>query len=98
MLRFVTPHLQLKSVLELEIADLQARGLDGLLLDVDCTLKDHHAQDFRPEILDWVGTLRAGGIRLCLLSNGRPARIERLAAPLDLPPVAPALKPPPRCL
>ena len=46
MLRLVTPHLQVASVLDVQAAHLYERGLEGLLLDVDCTLKDHHATDF----------------------------------------------------
>jgi HAD superfamily phosphatase (TIGR01668 family) len=93
MLSVVTPHLQLTSVLELELSRVRELGLDGLLLDVDCTLKDHGAPEFPSPVRDWCDGLRAGGVRLCLLSNGRSGRIGRLAGQLDLPFVARAFKP-----
>jgi HAD superfamily phosphatase (TIGR01668 family) len=93
MLTCITPHLQLDSVLELEPARLRQLGLRGLLLDVDCTLKDHCATAFSPEVAAWVRTLKAEGFGLCLLSNGRPGRIGGLAQALDVPFVARAFKP-----
>ena len=93
MLHTIRPHLQLPTVLELNRLRLEALGLRGLLLDVDCTLTDHAAPEFRTEVLDWASTLRSSGVRLCLLSNGREQRIGALAAKLTIPYVAQALKP-----
>ena len=93
MLNFITPHLQLDNVLELEPSRLRSLGLRGLLLDVDCTLKDHGCPTFSDEVKAWVRGLRADGFRLCLFSNGRPGRIGELAGALDVPFVAKAFKP-----
>src|SRR5438270_1546513 len=95
MRALLTPHLHLDSVLELEAADLAGRGLKGLLLDVDCTLKDYCASVFPPDVAAWVRKIRGEGIRLCLLSNGKPARIGRLAGVLEIDFVARAFKPSP---
>jgi HAD superfamily phosphatase (TIGR01668 family) len=80
-------------VLELGAGRLRSLGLDALLLDMDCTLKDHGAREFRPEVIDWLGGLRSAGVRLCVLSNGRPNRIAALSGALELPYVAAAFKP-----
>ena len=93
MLNFFLPHLRLASVHELDASAVRGLGLEGLLLDLDCTLKDYHAQSLSEEVLAWARALRQGGIRLCLLSNARPSRLERFAAALDIPYVAQALKP-----
>ena len=93
MLRLVTPHLFLDSVLELTAARLRAEGRTGLLLDVDCTLKDYHDRHIRSAVIAWAAALRQDEMRLCLLSNGRAERIERLAQTLRIPFVARALKP-----
>jgi uncharacterized protein len=93
MLRFVTPHLRLASALDLEARRLRALGIEGLLLDLDCTLKDHGAGAFRAEVIAWVRRLRSDGFRLCILSNGRPGRIGALARQLEVPYVARAFKP-----
>ncbi len=93
MLRFVTPHSRLASVLDLQFESLRSLGIEGLLLDIDCTLKDYKAVEFRAEIIAWIQALREAGFQLCLLSNGRSARIELLAKQLEIPFVAEAFKP-----
>ncbi|MBX9789755.1 MAG: YqeG family HAD IIIA-type phosphatase [Pirellulales bacterium] len=93
MLGWVVPHLRVDSVLDLTVEELSRFRLRGLLLDVDCTLKDHGAAEFRPEIAAWIDNLRTAEMRMCLLSNGRPRRIERLASSLGVPFVAQAMKP-----
>jgi predicted HAD superfamily phosphohydrolase YqeG len=43
MLTLITPHFHLDSVLDLRVEHLHSLGLEGLLLDADCTLKDYRA-------------------------------------------------------
>jgi HAD superfamily phosphatase (TIGR01668 family) len=93
MLSLVTPHMQLECILELKIEALRSLGLDGLLLDLDCTLKNYPDNGFRIEVKDWVRSLRSNGISLCILSNATAHRIEPLARELGIPFVAKAFKP-----
>ena len=93
MLRLVTPDLRLQSVLELDPPRLRQMGLDALLLDVDCTLKSYRAERPAPEVIEWLERIRAAGVTLCLLSNGRARRIGRLAESLRLPLISTACKP-----
>jgi HAD superfamily phosphatase (TIGR01668 family) len=96
MLRLFTPHLQLDSVLEIQPDTIHALGLEGLLLDLDCTLKDYHSNIFRPEVIEWVELMRREQVRMCLLTNGRPHRVEPLAEKLGIMCVSFAAKPLPR--
>ena len=93
MRRLLTPDLRIDSVLELSPDRLRQMGLEALLLDVDGTLKNYRAESLRPEVMAWLEGLRAAGIGLCLLSNGRFPRIGRLAERLGLPFVSQACKP-----
>jgi HAD superfamily phosphatase (TIGR01668 family) len=93
MFRLLTPHLRVESVLELTVARLRSMGIDGVLLDVDCTLKRYGESEVRPEVSAWLGTLRAEGIGCCIVSNGRSMRIKRFAEKLGLPCVCKACKP-----
>jgi HAD superfamily phosphatase (TIGR01668 family) len=93
MLTLVTPHLHIDSVTELDTDRLQELGLDSLLLDVDCTLKNYRADDVGPEVGGWIEQLRSAEIGLCLVSNGRGRRIQKFAERWDLPFVAKAFKP-----
>jgi HAD superfamily phosphatase (TIGR01668 family) len=94
--RSFTPDLFLSSVLELHAGRLRSLGLDGLLLDLDGTLKDHGATELPAPVCAWIAALRAEGIRLCLVSNGRTQRIAHFAGLLGIPFVAKAFKPLPR--
>jgi hypothetical protein len=93
MFHLLTPHLRVESVLELTVDRLQGLGINGLLLDVDCTLKRYRETDVRPEVAQWLAALKAGGIGCCIVSNGRSNRIRHFADNLGLPFVAKALKP-----
>ena len=93
MLRCVTPHLRLETVLDLDAARVRSLGLDGLLLDLDCTLKDYRADSLPPDVSAWAASLRSDGVKLCLLSNGRPPKVGRFAGYLGIPYVAKAFKP-----
>jgi len=93
MWRLVTPDLRLESVLELDMPQLNRLKLNALLLDIDCTLKSYRAEEPPPETTAWIERLRAAGIGLCLISNGRAKRIRRLAERLALPVVCQACKP-----
>lgn len=53
---------------------LAARGLRGLLLDLDNTLIPYGSYDDQAEVLAWASDLRGAGIRLYLLSNATQKR------------------------
>ena len=93
MFHLLTPNLCVENVLELTVDRLRELGIDGLLLDVDCTLKRYIENDLPPEVAQWFATLTAGGIGCCIVSNGRSNRIKHIADKLGLPFVAKALKP-----
>jgi HAD superfamily phosphatase (TIGR01668 family) len=93
MLRLLTPHYRVKSVLELTAERLRQWDLAALLLDVDCTLKRYHTTAISAEVTAWLAGLQQAGIRCCIVSNGRGHRIQRFAASLGLPFVAKAMKP-----
>ena len=93
MLHLVTPHIRVDNVRELTPERLQQWGLRALLLDVDCTLTRYRRGQVPPEVVAWLEAVRASGVGLCLVSNGRGGRIRRCAEQLGLPCVARAMKP-----
>ena len=84
LLKWLTPHLQLDSVLGIGPDMLQALGVEGLLLDLDCTLMDYRGDGFRSEVVAWVEQMRRDQVRLCILSNGRGKRVRPLAERLGV--------------
>jgi HAD superfamily phosphatase (TIGR01668 family) len=96
MLKIFTPHLQLTSVLDIGPDMLCALGVEGLLLDLDETLKDYYETSFRPEIIAWIEQMKREHVRLCLVTNGVASRVEPLAETLGVEYVSWAAKPFPR--
>lgn len=72
---------------------LTARGLKGVILDLDNTLLPYEGEEIPEDLLAWFQGLKESSISLYLLSNSRPGRFKRVQAALDLPGHAPALKP-----
>jgi hypothetical protein len=93
MLKLLTPHLQLASVLDIGPDMLCALGVEGLLLDLDETLKPYYENSFRPEIVAWVEQMKREHVRLCLVTNGMAGRVGPLAERLGIEYVSWAAKP-----
>lgn len=93
MFRLVTPDLRVESVLDLGVEQLRCLGIESLLLDVDCTLKNYCAVCLTPEVIEWLRQLRDAGFGLCLVTNGRGSRLNGLAESLSIPIVCEACKP-----
>ncbi len=96
MLKFLTPHLQLDSVLDIQPDMLRALGVEGLLVDLDGTLKGYYEGTFRPEIIDWVAQMVREQVAMCIVTNGWAGRVEPLADRLGVQCVSFAKKPFPR--
>ena len=95
MFTWLQPNLILNSVTDITPELLQKHGIRSLLLDVDSTLKRYSATKIPPEIARWIDSMRENGVLFCILSNGLEHRIRPLAAQMQLPYVAQALKPSP---
>jgi uncharacterized protein len=84
-LRAFLPNERLASVLEITPDWLRARGLRGLILDLDNTLVAYRSELQTPELEAWAKTLRDAGVQARLVSNALPERIERWASRLGFP-------------
>ena len=65
----VTPHWRVGSVPELEAVHVRSMGIDGLLLDLDCTLEDYAADGFQARVVTWVA-----GSRIAVACRPTPPR------------------------
>ncbi len=72
---------------------LAQHGLTVLLLDVDNTLTTHDNPDIGPEARAWIERMQQAGVRLLVLSNNKPARVEPFAELIGLGCIANAKKP-----
>lgn len=72
---FVPAHAA-DSLHEIDLDRLWSGGKRLILLDVDHTIVKWKAEDFAPEILEWLDRAKKMGFELCIISNTR--RVERL--------------------
>jgi HAD superfamily phosphatase (TIGR01668 family) len=73
--------------------ELVARGFRTVLLDIDNTLVPRDSHEIPPSVVAWVGSLKAEGLRACLVSNNWHRVIFDYAHTLDVPLVYKAMKP-----
>ena len=93
----VRPFCPTHAVHKLEDVDpaaLANRGIKLIMIDVDNTLVVWRKDDFAQETLDWIAKAKSHDVQIVILSNTRnPARLERLAAMLDIPALRGKFKP-----
>ncbi len=92
----VRPDHRVDRVERLDASRLAALGLRGLLLDLDETIMPAAAAAPSASVRVWAHELRRAGVRLAIVSNGRPARVTAAARALGIPGRALAGKPWPR--
>ncbi|SDF42030.1 hypothetical protein SAMN04488243_15210 [Thermus arciformis] len=86
------PREVLPSLLHLTPEWLRARGLKGVILDLDNTLLPYGDEELPEAYRAWLLALREA-VPVYLLSNALPERFARVQKALGLPGHAPALKP-----
>jgi uncharacterized protein len=75
VLELLRPKDLINSVYDVTPEFMQARGLRGLMLDIDNTLVPHRKMGDVPQVCAWLETLRGAGLELRLVSNARRSRI-----------------------
>ncbi len=63
------------------------------MLDVDNTLTTNENPNVSAEVIDWIGKMKAAGIKLLIISNNKRRRVEPFARKLGLGCIANAAKP-----
>ncbi len=87
------PTFYFKDIYEITPLFLVENGVEALILDVDNTLISNMVNDPTERVASWINSLRAQGIKLCILSNGKGARVKRFNENLGLPVIFDAKKP-----
>ncbi|MBX3117904.1 MAG: YqeG family HAD IIIA-type phosphatase [Fimbriimonadaceae bacterium] len=94
--RALCPIESVDSILSIKPEDIAASGKKLVLLDVDNTLLPWKSEVVPPATLEWIASLKALDINLCILSNTRhPDRLQRLSKLMDIPFIRGRFKPNP---
>lgn len=92
--RMIIPDFKYGKVGEIskeEIARLKAYGIEGIIIDVDNTLRKN-MKDIPPCNKQWIDSLR-GELKVIILSNGIDGKIEQYFADQDIDYIQFGLKP-----
>lgn len=89
----LNPDYYYRTVQDIDLAGLRARGVDTLLVDLDNTLLPRDTNEVPDELRVWVSLLADAGFRVCLVSNNWHERVFGVAEELGFDLVPKALKP-----
>ncbi|MHB9134137.1 MAG: YqeG family HAD IIIA-type phosphatase [Armatimonadota bacterium] len=88
------PHRLIRSLVEIDCSELAARGIRGVLLDLDNTLTAWRSTEIPPGVDEWLRVLQDAGLAACVVSNAATARrVQPVGDRLGLPWVTRACKP-----
>ena len=94
LLDMLRPNLRCDRVWDIDLELLRARGIRGLIIDLDNTLVDWNAWEVRHEVKRWAENAGRQGIARCIASNARNReRIRSVAEQVGAQWVANANKP-----
>lgn len=93
MLRLLNPDAVYESLFDIDLDALAARGIRGLIVDLDNTLVEYGNSVVSTQARDWVRSARDRGFAVCITSNARSGRVRSFAQALSIPGIANAAKP-----
>ena len=85
--------MQVPTIYDIDLSALRARGIRGVILDLDNTIVPWGSREVGPKLPAWIASARAADLQLCIVSNNMGSRVQSIADRLGLPVVAGALKP-----
>jgi HAD superfamily phosphatase (TIGR01668 family) len=93
LLKKLLPDLYVKSIYEIDLTDLKAKGIKGIITDLDNTLIEWDRPEATPELLAWLKHIENEDFKLVVVSNNHEKRVARFAEPLGIPFIHGARKP-----
>jgi len=78
----------------ININELRAAGIQGIILDLDNTIVSEDDRYLSPKAEAWINRAKIAGFKFFILSNGkRRYRVKDWSARLNIPAISPARKP-----
>jgi len=93
VLKKLYPDRYIRSIYDIDLVDLKAAGIKGVILDLDNTIIARNSSVAPSELKLWIEGLKSEDIKACILSNNWKARVSSIASQIELPLVARAAKP-----
>lgn len=93
MLKLFLPSEHVQSIFDIDPEKLKAKGIKGVITDLDNTLVEWDRPTATPELIIWFESLRAQGILVTIVSNNNEKRVRSFSDPLKIPFIHQARKP-----
>ena len=93
MLKRFLPNEYVKDIFHIKADQLLAKGVKGIITDLDNTLVEWDRPDATPEIIAWLLEMKQAGILVTIISNNQEPRVKTFSEPLGIPFIARAKKP-----
>ncbi|MFJ5715448.1 YqeG family HAD IIIA-type phosphatase [Neobacillus sp. NPDC093127] len=93
MLKQFLPNEHVKSILDISPAELQRRGIKGIITDLDNTLVEWDRPNATPALIEWFDEIKKHNILVTIVSNNNEERVKAFSDPLQIPFIFRARKP-----
>lgn len=93
MLRRFLPNEHVKTIFDIQPEALKARGIEGIITDLDNTLVAWDVKNATPEVVKWFELMKEHGLKVTIISNNNMERVKAFSDPLGTPFVYSAKKP-----
>lgn len=93
VLKRFLPNQHVQDIFEITPASLKAKGINGIITDLDNTLVAWDVIDATPEIIEWFQGMEEHDINVMIISNNKEERVRMFSEPLKRPFVYSARKP-----
>jgi HAD superfamily phosphatase (TIGR01668 family) len=87
------PSEHVKDIFEIKADALKAKGIKGIITDLDNTLVEWDRPFATPELIEWFQSMIDENITVTIVSNNNKARVEAFASPVNIPFIFRARKP-----
>ncbi|PLS01226.1 YqeG family HAD IIIA-type phosphatase [Neobacillus cucumis] len=93
MLKQFLPNEHVKSILDISPEALKARGVKGIITDLDNTLVEWDRPSATPQLIKWFDEIKKHNIKVTIVSNNNEERVKFFSDPLNIPFIFRARKP-----
>lgn len=93
MFKRLIPDQIVNTVYDIDLKALKARGVKGIITDLDNTLVSARTPLATPKLVAWLDSVRDMGFKVIILSNNNSRRVKSFADPLGIPYIPAARKP-----
>ena len=92
MIERLFPDEEVNKVEDITVDYLMKKNIKALILDIDNTLSEWNS-DPGNNVITWLETMKRSEIKLCLVSNNKKIRVEKVGTMLSIHAIHGALKP-----